>query len=122
MVVASGTQGYDLLTTGRSRLLAELPISLQFQTGAKHSAIAFAHASEAGKLDALPRLERRFNIPLDFTAEEGVHACHCLTATPSVIAAAWPPSRALGGGSAGRGPVHDDGGNHVQDPSSKAQR
>ena len=57
MVVARGTQGYDLLTTGRSRLLAELPISLQFQGGAKHSAIAFAHASEAGKLDALPRLE-----------------------------------------------------------------
>ena len=50
MVVARGTQGYDLLTTGRSRLLAELPISLQFQRGAKHSAIAFAHASEAGKL------------------------------------------------------------------------
>ena len=48
----SKTQGYDLLTTGRSRLLAELPISLQFQRGAKHSAIAFAHASEAGKLDA----------------------------------------------------------------------
>ncbi len=44
----------------------------------------------------------------------GERACLSLvTAKTSVVALAWPPSRALGGGSTGSGPVHHDGGSHV---------
>ena len=56
------------------------------------------------------------SIPLDFFAEESVHACRDRT---SAIALAWPFGRALGGGSAGNGPMHLNGGSHVKNRTNR---
>jgi hypothetical protein len=52
-------------------------------------------------------------IPLDFNAEESVHACCSVMGNSLRHRLAWPLRRALGGGSAGIGPAHHDGGSNV---------
>jgi hypothetical protein len=51
---------------------------------------------------------------LDFLREWSVHAAQELMGNTSVIAFAWSFDRALGGGSAGNGPVASNGGSHVK--------